>query len=65
MYIPEFRPLHRRADDLIVAFERGEICSDARTEPRKALPQPCKAPLHRIAELGMSDIGEGVSAPAA
>jgi len=58
----ELRPLHSRANDLLVTLERGQIFLNAATECREALAKPLEASLQRIGEAWLDDIGETVGA---
>src|SRR6516165_9158274 len=58
-------PLHGRADDLVVALERGQIFLHAPAECRKAVAQPHKTSLQRIVEALLDHIGESVGSSGA
>jgi hypothetical protein len=61
----ELRPFHGRANNLVVALERGQVLRNAPSEWRKAVAQALKASRQLIVEAWLDDIRETVGAPRA
>jgi hypothetical protein len=58
-------PLDRRAVDLLVALQSGEILLDGLGKPVKATPQACQPAAHVIVEMRLGNMAKSVSVPSA